>query len=120
MTRVTMMLMRTWLLTIALAGVCLAAGAPVSLTGVVGDDMCSGDHKKMGGTDAMKCTMDCVKSMGAKYALIVGDDVYELSDQKAGAKYTGKKVTVKGEVTSTTNGTVTVKTLHVKSIAAAK
>jgi len=115
-----MMLMRTWLLSVALAGACLAGGPAVTLTGVVGDDMCSGDHKKMGGTDAVKCTMDCVKSMGAKYALVVGDDVYELSDQKAAAKYTGKKVTVQGEVTSATTGTLTVKTLQVKSIAAAK
>src|SRR5580704_3398482 len=58
---VTMKLMGKCLVLIAAAGLCLAADAPVSLTGVIGDDMCSGDHKKMGGTDATKCTMECVK-----------------------------------------------------------
>jgi hypothetical protein len=115
-----MILMRKWLVLIAMAGVCLAADGPVSLTGVVGDDMCSGDHKRMGGTDAVKCTMECIHDMHAKYALIVGDDVYEFADQKAAAKYVGKKVTVKGEVTSTTADKVTVKSLRVKSISAAK
>lgn len=115
-----MNLMRKWLILIAAAGLCLAADSPVSLTGVVGDDMCAGDHKKMGGTDAMKCTEECVKEMHAKYALIVGTDAYELADQKAAAKYAGKKVTVTGEVTSTTEGKVTTKTLNAKYIKPAK
>jgi hypothetical protein len=117
-------LKRQWhVLTIA-AVLAVSANAAVSLTGVVGDDMCAGDHKRMGGTDAMKCTDDCVKTMGAKYALIVsgkdGNDVYLLSDQTAGAKYIGKNVTVTGDLMQRTNGTVLTKTITVKSIAPAK
>lgn len=116
-----MKLMKPWLISIVAAVVCVAAEPPVvTLTGTVGDDMCAGDHKKMGGTDAMKCTEECIKGMGAKLALIVGHDVYELSDQKAAAKYVGKKVTVKGEVTTETKGTLTTKSLQVKSISAVK
>jgi hypothetical protein len=112
--------MTKWLIAFVATGLCLAAGSPVTLTGVVGDDMCGGDHKRMGGTDAMKCTEECVKSMGAKLALIVGSDVYEFSDQKKAAKFIGKKVTVKGEVTTSTEGKMTVKSIEAKSISAAK
>ena len=117
---VTMMLMKKWLVMVAAVGLCLAADSPVTLTGVVGDDMCGGHHDRMGGTDAMKCTSECIKDMHAKYALIVGDDVYELADQKAAAKYVGKKVTVTGMVNTTTEGKVTTKSLQAKSISAAK
>jgi hypothetical protein len=117
---VTMMLMKKWLVLVTAGGLCLAADPPVTLTGVVGDDMCSGDHKRMGGTDAMKCTRECVNDMHAKYALIVGADVYEFADQKAAARYIGRKVTVKGNVTSTTEGKVTTKSLQAKSISAAR
>jgi hypothetical protein len=111
--------MTRWLIGLAVAGLCLAA-PPVTLTGVVGDDMCAGDHKRMGGTDSMKCTAECVKGMGAKYALIVGSDVYEFADQQKAAKFIGKKVTVKGDVTSSTEGKITVKKIQAQSISAAK
>jgi hypothetical protein len=55
--------------------------------------------------------LECVKS-GTKYALIEGNNVYELSDQKAPEKFAGQKV----KVTGTLNGNV----LQVESIAAAK
>jgi hypothetical protein len=74
----------------------------------------------MGGTDAMKCADDCVKSMGAKYAVIVGNDAYVLSDQTAGAKYMGKKVVVTGDITDTKVGAATVKTIKIKSIVPAR
>ena len=90
----------------------LAAGSSQTLTGVVGDDMCNGDHAAMHSTDAVKCTTQCVQSMHAKYALWLGKDVYILSDQKAAAKFAGKTVAVTGEV----NG----KDIAVKSIKAAK
>ena len=105
---------------IAAAGLCLSAGAAVSLTGIVGEDMCGADHKKMGSTDAAKCAADCAKSMGAKYSLIVGTDQYVLSDQAAGAKYIGKTVKVTGDVTTSGTGKDEVKSLKVKSIAPAK
>lgn len=86
--------------------------------------MCAGDHKRMGGTDAAKCTAECVKEMGAKYSLIVssnaGTDAYVLSDQKQAARFLGRKVTVKGDATTSTEGKVVTKTLTVKSISPAK
>jgi hypothetical protein len=94
------------------AGLCLAADAPKSYTGIIGDDMCAGDHKKMGGTDPAKCTTECNKDMSAKYVLLVDKDVYVLSDQKSPAKYAGKKVTV--------TGTLSGKELQVKSISPAR
>jgi hypothetical protein len=112
--------MNKWLVPIAASVLCLSASAAVSLTGIVGDEMCAGDHKKMGGTDSAKCMAECVKEMGAKYALIVGGDAYVLSDQAAAAKFAGKKATVTGEVTSVTTGNMTEKTLTVKSIVPAK
>ena len=75
--------------------------------------MCSGDHSSMGSTDAAKCTLECVKSMGSKYALQVGKDSYVLSDQKTPEKFAGKKVTVTGILNSN-------KELEVQSIAPAK
>lgn len=83
-------------------------------TGVITDNMCGGDHKSMNmGPDA-KCTTECVKSMGGKYALWDGKTAWVLSDQKGAEKFAAKKVVVTG--TADAAG----KTLHVDSIAAAK
>jgi hypothetical protein len=111
--------MTKWPVLIVATGLCFSANAAESFTGVVGDDMCGMDHKKMGGTDAAKCAADCAKGMGAKYSLIVGAETYVLSDQAAGAKYAGKKVTVMGDVTTSGTGKDAVKSLKVQSIAAA-
>jgi hypothetical protein len=91
---------------------CMAAGAPKKYTGFITDDMCSGDHKDMGGTDAAKCTVECVKSMHAKYILKSGSKTWVLSDQKTPEQYAGKKVVVTG----TANGDQ----LQVASIAPAR
>jgi len=82
--------------------------------------MCGSDHTKMGGTDAAKCAAECAKGMGAKYSLVVGADQYVLSDQAAGAKYIGKKVTITGDVSTSGTGKDEVKSLKIKSIAPAK
>jgi hypothetical protein len=113
-----MILMRTCILLLVGVALCTAADSPKSFTGIVGDDMCGGDHKAMGGTDPAKCTAECVQSMKAKYALWVGKDVYVLSDQKTPAKYAGKKVTVTGTVVPPA-GKDAAKVLQVKSIAPA-
>ncbi len=92
----------------------LAADGPQTITGTVTENMCEGDHKTMKmGPDA-KCIAECVKSMGAKYALWDGQTAYELSDQKGAAKFAAKKVTVTGTVDAK------AKTIKVASIAAAK
>ena len=104
--------MKTFSLLLALAGLSLAADAPKTFTGTVGDDMCKGDHATMQGTDPVKCTRECVKQMGARYALWVDQNVYILSDQAGAAKFAGKKVTVTGDLVE--------KRITVKSIKAAK
>ena len=110
--------MKKILLTMAAAALCMAADAPKAYTGTVTDDMCAGNHSAMGGKDPVKCTNECIKTMGAKYALLVNADpvhpiYYVLSDQLSGAKYSGKKVTV--------NGSIDAKNvLQIQSIAPAK
>lgn len=98
------------LLLFAAAALALTA-APQTFTGVVTDDMCGKDHSMMGVKPDAKCVTECVKG-GSKYALLVGDKVYELSDQKTPEKFAAQKV----QVTGTLNG----KTIQVQSIAATK
>ena len=69
-------------------------GGPQTMTGVVSDAMCAGNHN---GKDAAKCTAACV-GKGSKYALVVGDRVVTLEDAPAAdiAKLAGQKATVTG------------------------
>ena len=90
----------------------MAADATKKYTGTITDDMCGADHKAMGGTDAAKCTIECVKTMHAKYALQSGDKTWILSDQKTPEQYAGKKVVV--------TGTLKGDQLQVSSIAPAR
>jgi len=92
------------------AAVALSA-APKTFTGVITDAMCGKDHAMMGVKPDAKCVTACVKD-GSKYALIVGTDVYELSDQKAPEKFAAQKVYV--------TGTLDGKVIKVQSITAAK
>ena len=103
--------MKTLLTFIAGAALAFSADAPKTFTGVITDSMCGKDHAMMGVKPDSKCVLDCVKA-GSKYALIDGNNVYELSDQKAPEKFAAQKVNVKG----TLNG----KVIQVQSISAAK
>jgi len=103
--------MKKILIVIAGAAMSLAAAPPKTFTGVITDAMCGKDHAMMGVKPDSKCVLECVKD-GSKYALIVGNDVYELSDQKTPEKFAAQKV----KVTGTLNG----KTIQVESITAAK
>jgi hypothetical protein len=94
-----------------ISGALALAAAPKTFTGVITDAMCGKDHSMMGVKPDAKCVTACVKQ-GSKYALVVGDDVYELSDQKTPEKFAAQKVNVKG----TLNG----KAIEVQSITAAK
>lgn len=96
---------------ILLAAAAVLSAAPKTFTGVITDAMCSKDHSMMGVKPDSKCVTECVKD-GSKYALIVGDNVYELSDQKTPEKFAAQKV----KVTGTLNG----KTIQVQSITPAK
>lgn len=72
-------------------------GADQTLTGSISDAMCAGHHPA--GMAAKACTMGCVKK-GSKYVVVVGDKVYNVSNQDLPglAKYAGDNVKVKGMV----------------------
>jgi hypothetical protein len=79
-----------------------ALAAPVTLTGVVTDDMCGKKHTMMPGKPDSECVRACVKA-GSKYALLVGDKIYALNgDAKQIDHFAGKKVKVAGDVNGTT------------------
>ena len=102
--------MKTTLI-LLIGGALALAAAPKTFTGVITDAMCGKDHSMMGIKPDAKCVTACVKQ-GSKYALVVGDDVYDLSDQKTPEKFAAQKVNVKG--------TLDGKTIQVQSITAAK
>jgi len=102
--------MKTILIAFASAALMMAA-ASKTFTGVITDAMCGKDHSMMNVKPDAKCVTECVK-MGSKYALIVGDEVYELSGAKIPEKFAAQKVTVKG--------TLNDKTIQVESVTAAK
>lgn len=89
------------------------AMAADTFTGTITDTMCKSDHTAMKVTPESKCVKECVK-YGAKYALLVGKNVYTLSDQEAPAKYAAQKVTVTGVLDPST------KVLKVQKIQPAK
>ncbi|HLK63781.1 MAG TPA: hypothetical protein VKU19_10110 [Bryobacteraceae bacterium] len=100
---------------IASAALAFSASAAQKITGVITDDMCkTGNHKDMNMGDDVKCVDECIKSMKGKYMLYDGKESYMLSDQKAPAKYAGKKATVTGTVDDKT------KTITVEKIEGAK
>ena len=80
--------MKTTITLLVGAALSFAAAPPKTFTGVITDAMCGKDHSMMGIKPDAKCVADCVKQ-GSKYALAVGDNVYELSDQKMPAKFAG-------------------------------
>ena len=84
-------------------------------TGEISDAMCAGNHAAMGGANARDCTLECIKSMGSKYALVVDSKTaYELSDQKSPEAFAGKKARVTGVLDAKT------KVIRVQKIEAAK
>ena len=72
-----------------------AAPAPRTFIGLITDSMCGADHKAMNITPDSKCVRECVKH-GSKYALLVGDKMYILSDQQTPEKFAAQKVKVTG------------------------
>jgi len=106
-----------------LAGAAVAAAPappdkPTTLTGVISDDMCAvAGHAsmRMGPTDA-ECTIACVDAHGVPLVLVVGRDVYTLSDQQLPRKFAGQRVRVTGTIEAVKSG----KIFHVDSIVRAK
>jgi hypothetical protein len=93
-----------------------AAQTPRTFIGVITDSMCpQGDHSQMqmGPTDAA-CAMACNDVHGAAFILYDGKFTYQLTDQKAPAKFAGQKVQVVGTLDDKS------KTIRVQSINAVK
>lgn len=93
-----------------------AAQSKQTFTGTIADDMCPrADHSqmRMGPTDA-ECSAACISEHGASYVLFDGESAFNLSDQRAAAKFAAQKVKVTGTLDSKTH------TIHVESIAAAR
>ena len=87
--------------TVLSAGLLAAAAGPQSFTGVITDTMCGANHKPMNVTPDSKCVLECVKH-GSKYALLVGNNVYVLSDQQTPEKFAAQKVKVTGALNEKT------------------
>ena len=85
-------------------------GKTETLSGTVTDTMCGMKHIIH---NLKKCPVNCVKTMGAKYALVTGDRTYTLEGKE------GEVEKLSGERAQVT-GTVQGSTIQVKSVAAAK
>ena len=108
--------MKLLALAILAAAAFSGAQARQTFTGTVTDDMCAmGGHgrMRMGPTDA-DCVKACILSHDARYVLLAGEDVYELSDQQAPEKFAAQRVRIVGTLDAKS------KTIRVESIAAAK
>ncbi len=86
-----------------------------TFTGTITDDACAmAGHARMrmGPTDA-ECVTACIRLHDAKYVLLVGEEIYELTDQEAPAKFAAQRVRVIGTLDAKTQ------TIRVESIATA-
>lgn len=78
------------------SGMFLAGAETKTYVGVITDTMCGADHSHMGIKPDSKCVRECVKTGRWKYALLVGKEMYVLSDQQTPEKYAAEKVKVTG------------------------
>lgn len=83
---------------------------PQTLTGFIGDSTCGLKHMSGG---AKKCTVRCVNTMGAKYALLSNGKIYTLEGQESELE---KVAGEHAKVTGTLQGT----TMKVSSVVSAK
>lgn len=91
--------MRTASFLVAAALLTAAAPPPTSKTykGVITDSMCSREHAAMKIAPESKCVRDCVgDGKTYKYALLVGENLYLLSDQETPARFAAQRVEVTG------------------------
>ncbi len=82
---------------ILMAAAAMAADKVQTYTGVITETMCGAKHT-MGISPDAKCVRDCVKMDPKKwkYALLVGNELYVLSDQQTPEKFAAQKVKVTG------------------------
>jgi 3-methyladenine DNA glycosylase AlkD len=79
------------------SAITVAADKAQTFTGVITDTMCGAKHI-MGIKPDDKCVRECVKMDPKKwkYALLVGSEMYVLSDQQTPEKFAAQKVKVTG------------------------
>lgn len=90
--------MKKAFLGLVLAAVAASAADKVqTFTGIITDTMCGAKHT-MGISPDEKCVRECVRMDPKKwkYALLVGSDLYVLSDQQTPEKFAARKVKVTG------------------------
>jgi hypothetical protein len=93
----------------------LVAAGTQTFTGKISDAMCGAKHSE-GNLTPAACVRACVQK-GAKYALVVGDKIYNLStSDQASLDELNKLAWEQAKVTGTANGD----TISVKSVSAAK
>ncbi|MCZ2078549.1 MAG: hypothetical protein LC130_26585 [Bryobacterales bacterium] len=68
-----------------------------SVTGVITDTRCGGEHHIYVDSDRGRCVRNCVRNQ-AKYALFDGGRLYTLSDQSFGDQLAAHVVTVAGRL----------------------
>jgi hypothetical protein len=92
--------MKSFLLSMLAAATMYAAGGSNTYTGVITDSMCGANHAMMKISPNEKCVRECVRMDKGrwKYALLVGKDMYVLSDQQTPEQFAARKVTVTGTV----------------------
>jgi len=92
--------MKSVIISMMAAAVMYAAGASKTYTGTITDSMCGANHAMMKISPNDKCVRECVRMDNGKwkYALLVGKDMYVLSDQQTPEKFAAKRVTVTGTV----------------------
>lgn len=75
-----------------------SAETPQKFTGVITDTMCKANHAMMNIKPDAKCVRECVKidPKKTKYALMIGKEIYALSDQQTPEKFAAQNVTVTG------------------------
>lgn len=88
---------KTILSFIFIAAAAAAADKVQTYTGVITETMCGARHT-MGISPDAKCVRDCIKMDPKKwkYALLVGNEMYVLSDQQTPEKFAAQKVKVTG------------------------
>ena len=78
--------MKRCALLLAIVGFSMAGAVQKTFVGVIHDNRCIGPD----------CARQCPVTRNPKYTLQSGDNAWVVSDQKAAAHYTGKKVVVTG------------------------
>jgi hypothetical protein len=94
---------------------CLAFGAEKSWTGVISDSHCGLKHSAPS-DEAATCVASCIKR-GAKYVLVSGGKLYQLTPQeKVAAALAGREAKITGSLSGDTITVTTATAAPVKKV----